>query len=141
MVHGGKMNRCRYSNIIASLAIASILLSADAVAQTKQEFEVASIKPTGDDDNQTLVQLLPGGGLKTSGATVRFLITQAYEVRPYQISGTSGWIGTERFSIVAKSDVSDAAENAAINPNQPTEQQYKRMSEQMRPRLQALLAG
>jgi bla regulator protein blaR1 len=124
-----------------ALTFAPIFLAAGALrAQTKQEFDVATIKPTGGDDSRTLVQVLPGGGLKASGTTLKFLITQAYEVRPYQISGGSGWINTDRFDIVAKSDGSHAAENAAIKPNQLTEQQYKRMSEQMRPRLQALLA-
>jgi uncharacterized protein (TIGR03435 family) len=126
---------------LLALTSSTILLVAGTLrAQTKQEFDVASIKPSAGEDGRTLVQVLPGGGLKASGATLRLLMTWAYEVRPYQISGGSGWMSSDRFDVVAKSDVSDAAKDSAINPNQPTEQQYKTMQEQMRPKLQALLA-
>ena len=37
-----------------------------------QEFEVASVKPSSSNDPRTLLQVLPGGGLRTCGATVRF---------------------------------------------------------------------
>jgi hypothetical protein len=54
------------------------------------EFEVASIKANASYDGRILLQILPGGGLTTSGATLNFLLTLAYEVRSFQISGGAG---------------------------------------------------
>ncbi len=65
-------------------------------------FEVASIKPCAQYDGRTLIQVQPGGGLRTSGATLRFLVTLAYDVRPLQISGGPGWINSDRFDILGK---------------------------------------
>src|ERR1700722_6377352 len=76
---------------------------------------------------RTLIQILPGGGLRTSGATLTFLLTLAYDVRAFQISGGSGWANSDRFDIFA-------------NPERGAAANDKTAQEQMRPRLQALLA-
>jgi len=101
---------------------------------------VASIKPSASDDARTLLQVLPGGGLRTSGATLKFLITLAYEVRSFQILGGSGWISSDRFDVVAKSDRSTDSEKEPRDPSKVTASQLKGMQDQMRPKLQALLA-
>jgi len=126
---------------LLAIACSAILLAAAVLrAQAKPEFDVASIKPSSGDDGRTLVQLLPGGGLQTASATLRALITLAYNVRSYQVSGGSGWIDSDRFDVVAKSDVSVDAKSAPRDSSRPAEQQYKTMQEQMRPKLHALLA-
>jgi uncharacterized protein (TIGR03435 family) len=119
-----------------------VLLSAgvlQAQAPARQEFEVASIKPSGPDDGRTLVQVLPGGGLRTSGATVKFLVSLAYDITSFNISGPA-WINSDRFSILAKADRS-SADDPNYDPRQITQRQYDSMREQMRPKLQTLLAG
>ena len=67
-------------------------------------FGVASIKPSARYDGRTLIQIQPGGGLRTTGATLRFLVTLAYDARPFQISSGPGWIDSDRFDILAKAD-------------------------------------
>ena len=104
------------------------------------EFEVASIKPNASYDGRILLQVLPGGGLTTSGATLSFLLTLAYEVRSFQISGGAGWINSERFDVVARSDRSTGSQNDPSDPTRITAEQLKAMQQQMRPKLQALLA-
>jgi len=102
-------------------------------------FEVASIKPSGTDDHRFMIQIQPGGGLRASGTTVKMLLTQAYDVRDFQISGGPGWISTERYDIMAKAG--DAA--ISSNPDDPrkmTDEQRRTVGEQMRERLRALLA-
>jgi bla regulator protein blaR1 len=86
------------------------------------------------------VRYLSRGGLRISGGSLKYLLTLAYEVRSFQISGGSGCIDSDRFDILAKSDDSSASENAPGDPSKPTETQYKTMQERMRPTLQALLA-
>jgi uncharacterized protein (TIGR03435 family) len=49
-------------------------------------FEVASIKPANPDTPGTAIQFMPGGGLKWQHS-LRAMITFAYDVRDFQISG------------------------------------------------------
>ncbi len=83
-----------------------------AVAQTKPAFEVASIRPAELDMAKLAAQVQSGGmpriGPRVDGAraeyilmALRDLIAIAYKVKPYQITGP-GWMGTQRFDIVAK---------------------------------------
>jgi uncharacterized protein (TIGR03435 family) len=103
-------------------------------------FEVASIKPSGTADRRFMIQIQPGGGLRTSGSTLQMLITMAYDVREFQISGGPGWINTDRYDIVAKAERSGGAENPPGEPRTMTDEQRKTVGDQMRERLRALLA-
>ena len=64
-------------------------------------FEVASIKPAPD-ARGTMIRIMPGGGLTVTNATLKLLLTLAYDVRDFQISGGPGWVGSERYDINAK---------------------------------------
>ena len=75
---------------------------ADGTAQ--QAFEVASIKPSAEDGRRVMIGISPGGRFTASGVTVRMLIQEAYDVRDFQIAGGPGWIASERYDIVAKSE-------------------------------------
>lgn len=97
-------------------------------------FEVASIKPVKGDVGRGALQTMPGGGLRLSGSTVRQLISFAYHVREYQITGGPRWIDSEGFSIDARPERPDAAgggENSA-----PGTASWSRLEQ----RLQNLLA-
>ena len=67
---------------------------------TKLEFEVASVKPTGQ----------PGGlglnvtatELRAPGIILAGLITFTFELHPMQVVGLPDWAGTEGFEIIAK---------------------------------------
>jgi uncharacterized protein (TIGR03435 family) len=103
-------------------------------------FEVASVKPSATDDRRTMIQIQPGGSLRTGGTSLKMLLTFAYDVREFQITGGPGWINTDRFDIVAKAERSAGAENPPDDPRKMTEQQRKTVGDQMRERLRALLA-
>lgn len=103
-------------------------------------FEVASVKPSATDDRRSMIQIQPGGGLRTSGTSLKMLLTFAYDVREFQISGGPGWINTDRFDVVAKAERSAGAENPPDDPRKMTEEQRKTVADQIRERLQALLA-
>lgn len=103
-------------------------------------FEVASIKPSAPDARGTMLQIQPGGGLRVTNATLRMLITQAYDVRDFQVSGGPGWINSERYDITARSEHLAGADNLPDDLRKMTDEQRKTVGEQMRVRLLALLA-
>jgi hypothetical protein len=84
-----------------------------ALAQTKPAFEVATIKPSPPLDAAKLAAAMQAGGKMPVGANVdglraeylyldlKSLMTYAYGVKPYQITGPD-WMATTRFDIVAK---------------------------------------
>jgi uncharacterized protein (TIGR03435 family) len=75
-----------------------------------------------------------------TNATLRILLTLAFDVRDFQISGGPGWIGSERYDINAKAERSASSESVPEDPRKMTDDQRKTNQEQMRQRLQALLA-
>jgi uncharacterized protein (TIGR03435 family) len=64
-------------------------------------FEVATIKPNRSGDNREMMMFRPGRFTAT-GSTVKQLITEAYKVKGFQISGGPGWISSEKYNIEAK---------------------------------------
>jgi len=73
-----------------------------------QSFEVASVKPhppSGDNRIRVMMGGGPGtpdpGRINYENVTVKNILTQAFNVRDYQISGPS-WMDSERFDITAK---------------------------------------
>jgi uncharacterized protein (TIGR03435 family) len=127
------MSRANWRTI-AGLTLLSI------VSASGQQFEVASIRPSGSNDPRTLLQVLPGGGLRTSGATLRFLVTLAYQVRYFQVLDGPRWIDSDRFDIIATVDRSKPAVDQPADPTKVTAAQLTNMQDEMRPRLMALLA-
>jgi uncharacterized protein (TIGR03435 family) len=67
-------------------------------------YTVASIKPNKSSDDRFMLRPQPGGGLTTTGVTLKMLIMFAYGVATYQISGAPSWVGTERWDIEAKTE-------------------------------------
>ncbi len=79
-----------------------LLAGSAAFAQTK--FDVASIKPNAANDDRIMIRMMPGGRFVATGITVKELIAQAYNVRPFQVQGGPGWMDSERFDINAKGE-------------------------------------
>lgn len=80
----------------------TVLFSCAAWAQNAVPvFEVASIKPAGP--NEPLdIRTSPGGRLTVTNLRLKDLISQAYRIKYYQISGGTYWLETGRFDIEAK---------------------------------------
>ena len=97
----------------SKLTICLALTGIAALAQPKPSFEVATIKPAAPLDQAKIAAALQSGGKLPVGATIdsrraeylyldlQSLLTYAYGVRPYQITGPD-WMATTRFDIVAK---------------------------------------
>ena len=126
--------------MIRVLAAASFIAFAFAQSPT---FEVASIKPTapgGPGGGMIGIRMAPGGRFEATGVTAKLLIGQAYDVRDFQISGGPGWMTSDHYDIVAKPESSSASDSLSPDPRKVTDDQMKTFQEQMRLRLQALLA-
>lgn len=119
-------------------AALALLLISPGFAQQPLTFEVASIKPSNPDTQGGFIQFMPGGGLKMTGIPLRGMITFAYDVRDFQISGGPGWLGTERFDVMARPE--HAAAEGLQDLSKMTDDQRKTVREQMGERLRALLA-
>ena len=109
--------------ILSKITICLALTSMAAFAQTKPAFEVATIKPSPPMDMGKIAAALQAGGKMPIGANVdglraeykyldlRSLMTYAWGVKPYQISGPD-WMATERFDIVGKMPEGSKKEDA-----------------------------
>ena len=84
-----------------SPAAASAQATPSSGVPTSASFEVASIKPNHSGDMRFFVTWQPGR-FKATGMTVKFLITSAYDVKDFQVSGGPGWINSDRYDIDAK---------------------------------------
>jgi bla regulator protein BlaR1 len=96
-------------------------MKAQSAPPVPLHFEVASIKPNNSGANTVDVRIAPGGRLWARNASLRILITSAYQIRDFQISGGPAWLGSARFDIETK------------NQGNPTETEVSQM-------LQTLLA-
>lgn len=130
------MTRASVSPCLALVAAVGLFGQSGAKPLT---FEVASIKPSGSDPHRVMIQIQPGGGLRTSGTSLKMLLTYAYDVRDFQISGGPSWINTDRYDIMAKTGDEPVSENPD-DPSKMTDEQRRTVGEQMRERLRALLA-
>jgi len=65
-------------------------------------FEAASVKPSEAKNPGIGIRRQPGGRFNTFNAPLKLLITFAYQIQDYQLTGGPGWISSDRFDIVAK---------------------------------------
>ena len=115
---------------------AVLLCAAVAAAQPPDTFEVASIKLTDPSVNHTMYSIQPGGSIRIEGATLKNLIEHAYDLREFQLSGATGWMTSERYTIVAKGQLDDGpAEYMKMN-----DRQRQAVAALVRRRVQRLLA-
>jgi uncharacterized protein (TIGR03435 family) len=119
--------------VLASLLIGA---AAAAFAQPAGTFEVASIKPTDEAINHTLFSYQPGGGIRIEGATLRHLVQYAYNLREYQLSGATGWMTSERYTILAKGVMTEGP----VEYTKMNDQQRMALAALVRQRMQRLLA-
>jgi bla regulator protein blaR1 len=129
----------------STIALASLMILATGrtFAQSSAApltFEVASIKPSSGDEHRVAMMFQPGGGFRATGATLKMLLTLAYDVREFQISGGPNWISSDRFDITARPERSASQEPPTNDPRPMSDSQRKTMQEQMAQRLQALFA-
>ena len=109
--------------VLSNITICLALAATATFAQTKPAFEVATIKPSPPMDMAKVAAAMRAGGKMPIGANVdsrraeylyldlRSLLSYAYRVKPYQITGPD-WMATTRFDIVAKMPEGSKKEDA-----------------------------
>jgi uncharacterized protein (TIGR03435 family) len=75
-------------------------------------FEVASIKPGNPDSHLIRSSISAGGRLNAGNVTLRTLIEDAYQLKPFQLSGGPKWLDGDKFEVIAKGP--DAANDAQV---------------------------
>lgn len=118
------MKLSRWSSALIMMASAACALAVPIFAPaqapaTLPSFDVASVKP---DDPKDLGMggdrhLYAGGRVEFRGATLQWLIMQAYGLQAYQLSGGPAWVNGEKFNIDAEPPATSAA--AKVNPTDP----------------------
>ena len=78
-----------------------VVLAAFAAADGPK-FEVASIKPAEPNQRGTYIRPGPGGGLTITNMSLKQLITFAWRVQPFQVSGGPPWLDSIHYDILAK---------------------------------------
>lgn len=73
---------------------------------TRPAFEVATVKPGNSESHLLRTRISPGGLLRAENATLRVLIEDAYQLKPFQLAGGPGWINSATFEIVARGEPS-----------------------------------
>jgi len=90
-----------------SSTVASLLfLACGAYGQTaapRPQFEVASIKPNKSGDLRMTFRSASGGRFTASNVSLQSLITIAYHIKDFQLSGAPPWL-SERYDVEAKAE-------------------------------------
>ncbi len=110
-----------------------------------QEFDVATIKasppPTvtytiaGVAYAPKSFHFTPGGGLQTTGSTLKDLVTLAYDLLPNRIEGGPPWAAVDRYDVTAKMTDGEG------DPATLTDAERQKWTERIRLRTRALLAS
>jgi len=66
-------------------------------------FEVASIRPGDPNSHQRRILVSPGGRFNADNVSLRSLIEEAFQLKPFQLAGPR-WMDSEIFSVIAKGD-------------------------------------
>ena len=97
---------------VLGAAVIVISISTGASAQVpiaasrpqRPSFDVASVRVHDPNDNKDTdnFEPYPGGRFTASNCSLWMLIHYAFQVQPYQIAGTPGWIRSEHYDVEAK---------------------------------------
>jgi uncharacterized protein (TIGR03435 family) len=101
------------------------------------EFEIASVKRA--DPGVRTSNVLPDAGesLTIVNVPLRKIILYAYDIRDFQLAGGPGWVGDERYDVMAKTAVADRT--SIVATAEPDDQRRNRVA-RVRERLRSLLA-
>ena len=101
--------------ILCSLALSMSL----GCLSAQSAFEAASIKPSPPETRFFSMNKLPGGRLRTTGATLGDLLELAYHLESFQITGGPSWLNSARYDIsaTAKGDAVTAEQQRQMIQN------------------------
>lgn len=92
------------------------------------QWDVALVKPHAADDNRMMWQMTEDG-LSLVNLPLEQMICSAWNLKPYQVSGLSGWMKDMRFDLTAKVSSDDVAAYKKLNTVQRREMLQKLLAE------------
>jgi uncharacterized protein (TIGR03435 family) len=112
--------------------VAAIVLCAQA--EDRLKYEVASIRPANPKELFVRIEAGAGGSFHATSITLQQLVMSAYNVRDFQVSGGPGWVGTERYNVLAKPEEAEPP-----LPSTSSRATFESRAERERERLRNLL--
>ena len=92
--------------LLSVILLGSLNLASTAQQSPIPRFEVASIKlwqpPATRPTSVAVVSAPSGSGIFNRSMSLAGLITEAYEVQDFQLSGAEDWVRTERYDVAAR---------------------------------------
>ncbi len=116
--------------------LALALMAMPDLAQTGG-FDVVSIKPSDPLSESQHIGISPGGSFEAIGVRLSDMIEQAYNIRPFQLVGASGWMDTDRYEIHTKDEKPGPSEEELAKM---TAEQQNAFRDEFSAKLKALLA-
>jgi uncharacterized protein (TIGR03435 family) len=95
----------RLRNALAVMAVA--LGGTLATSGQQPTFDVASVKINRSGDGGGRRDIPGPGTLKFTNSTLQACIRWAYDVRDFQIGGAPNWLNSDRYDIIAKSEIAN----------------------------------
>src|SRR5664279_3272832 len=81
-------------------AVLAVLLAASLSVARGQAFEAASIKPAAPGKVGGGISLYPAR-IRIVNASLKFCVQMAWNVKDFQVSGSTGWMDADRYEIDA----------------------------------------
>ena len=82
--------------------VAAILLMFQLAPSAQLAFDVASIKENKTIADGGSMRLMPGGGINAEHIPARGLMTIAYHLQPFQLTGAPDWAAETYYDVIAK---------------------------------------
>ncbi len=121
------MNSLHTSRIAFVMAVSSCVGLGQA--SNPARFESASVKFTtqagSDTRGQGLVRATPGGRVTAEKALLRYIIQNAYRVKPFQLVGGPDWINTAHYDIEARAEGSPSPQQLWVMLQGLLEERFK----------------
>ncbi len=100
--------------IVGAMLVFTACLTFAQPATGPTAFEVASIRPGNPDSRLLRALITPGGNLRAENVTLRTLIEDAYQMKPFQLIGGPRWIDDDKFAVLAKGEASATADQVRL---------------------------
>ena len=133
---GAKLTSTRKGALCAAGVVAvAAPLFVGAIRADGLKYDIASIRPNDSASPNSRMGPRPDGGLQAQNVTALQLITFAYDMQDFQVSGGPEWLKSARFDVIAKMD-----EPIKADPLQMSAPERLSFISQHRQRMQSLLA-
>lgn len=91
-------------SVLAGVAVLASAQAAVSAPSSLTVFDVASVKPNNA-GGTVAIRSLPGGRWTASNASLRLLITWAYDITDERLVRAPGWVDSARFDVIAQAPI------------------------------------